>query len=683
MTLGPKLEFNPSTVYTTPPTVGWVDISAYVDWSIGVDIKTGRADESSQVTPSTLSLTLVNLDGRFTPGNVSSPYYPEISVPLWIRYTSLDAALSITQVEFTGLVDSWTPDLTGPNSDRSTVITASDVLARMAKFRQIHSPLHEEILLDGPIAFYPMDDGAAGATSFADQSGQLQPPLQVLSIGATGTLDPAGTDGPPGTGSKAPNFTPDLTQVQSAFNTNGLGKYLLTNLTNGLTVGNGHAYTIEWWMKINQDGANSTYNGYRYRYPGMMLFESPLSSSGSQYGGYYDTSFGLLPPDPQPAPYYDYGDGAMTLLLGTNAFGGNMPIGYSGALNVGVWYHFACVSDGGTTSSSAKFYMNGHFMGCTGTTGTPLTYDPPPATVRDLTYLVLAGLPLYGGALLDGSVSYAALYETALTQPRLLEHYIAGRNGFYGESIRNRAVRVLKYAGLGDQSASAAMEVTNTPVINQAPATALSLIHDLEVTEQGLFFIDPSGLPTFWNRSHRYTSAVLTLDSTPGSGNIGNGDVQPILDDQRLINDVTTTTGVSTSFRAVDAASVTANGTYQQAITTVGASPTNADETSRWIVSNHSTALVRIPQIKVDILTQSSMRAAVMAAKLWDRIQFTNLPAGYVFGDMVIEGIQRHYGIDSQVITFTVAPNIASVAPYVIGVAGSDEVDTSANRLGF
>lgn len=678
MTMIGKVEYNTSTTYTQPPVANWVDLSTWLRWNLGVTVTRGRTDEASAVTPSRLTLVLDNVDGRFTPGNTSSPLYPTITVPCWIRFTLVDASLGISSVRFTGLVDSWKPDVAGANSAKVVNVSASDVLQHLSRFRDLRSTLHEEVLQDVPIAFYPMDDGD-DALSFADQSGNLQPPLQILSIGATGSISPGGTDGPPATGAKAPNFTPDLVQGVSNLPRNGHGKYLLTNLSNGLTVGNGHPYTIEWWMKLNQQAANPSYNnGTLYVFPGLTLLESPASNLSSRYGGIYQTAFGLIPPDPGAQSMY--GDGHMILQLGTSVFGTQPPNGQSGALNPGIWYHFACVSDGGSTTSSAKFFMNGHFMGCTGVTYPPDTLPAPPAGVRDLTYMVLAGLPVFGGDLLDGSVAYAALYESALSQPRLLSHYLAGRNGFHGETLRTRLVRLLNYAGLGDQTANANVEESLVPVIPQGNGKALSLVNQLEVTEQGMFFIDAAGLPAFYNRSHRYVSPLLTLDATE----IANADLQPILDDQRLLNDVTTTTGLGTKSRATDGASILTKGYYQRDVATVAASPTNGDETSRWIINGRSQALLRWPSIRVDLLTQPTIRAAVLAAKPLDRLTLSNLPAEYVFGTTAIEGWSEAWGVEEQAMVFNVTPNVAPPATvYTIGVAGSDEVDTSSARLGF
>jgi hypothetical protein len=59
-----------------PSTITWTDISPYLDLVKGVVINRGAADERSETQPGTATLSLENQDGRFTPGNSSSPYYP-------------------------------------------------------------------------------------------------------------------------------------------------------------------------------------------------------------------------------------------------------------------------------------------------------------------------------------------------------------------------------------------------------------------------------------------------------------------------------------------------------------------------------------------------------------------------------------------------------------------------------
>ncbi|WP_416983560.1 LamG-like jellyroll fold domain-containing protein [Streptomyces sp. T028] len=62
-----------------PATIAWTDITTYVDDQVtGVTITRGASDELSETQPGTATLRLDNEDGRFTPGNSASPYYPYV-----------------------------------------------------------------------------------------------------------------------------------------------------------------------------------------------------------------------------------------------------------------------------------------------------------------------------------------------------------------------------------------------------------------------------------------------------------------------------------------------------------------------------------------------------------------------------------------------------------------------------
>ena len=62
-----------------PATITWTDISQYVDGIVnGITVSRGASDELSETQPGTATLRLDNADGRFTPGNAASPYYPYV-----------------------------------------------------------------------------------------------------------------------------------------------------------------------------------------------------------------------------------------------------------------------------------------------------------------------------------------------------------------------------------------------------------------------------------------------------------------------------------------------------------------------------------------------------------------------------------------------------------------------------
>lgn len=76
-----------------PWTIAWTDISQYVDMVRGVSISRGASDEVSDIQPGTMTLALDNSDGRFTPGNPSSPYFPYVRRNSPIRAAVTTAAV--------------------------------------------------------------------------------------------------------------------------------------------------------------------------------------------------------------------------------------------------------------------------------------------------------------------------------------------------------------------------------------------------------------------------------------------------------------------------------------------------------------------------------------------------------------------------------------------------------------
>lgn len=675
-----KIEFNPDRIFTDPSDLvsDWIDISGWVDWIKGVDETVGGQDESSQVSPSKIVFYLDNTDGRFLPENTAGAYYPNFVEPLWCRFSIVDPGNGIDVVRFTGIIHDILPDYVGPNAHRQVQITASNQMRRMQKFRTIASFLQEEVMLDKPIAYYPMDDGR-DAVSFADQSGNSQPPLQVYGIGALGTIDPGGADGPPATGQTAPDFKPVYPQLAAGYQTQG--KYLRTVLSKPLTIGAGHPYTIEWWMKLNDYGASdSSDNSFRY-YPGVNTIPP---SSGGLIGGYYTTP-NHTESNVSGGPSVYWEGGQVNLYDGDN-LSTSQSHGFGGHMVPGIWYHFAVVSDGSSplTSDSGKYYQNGHLQQCKGTG----SMDPPTLTVQNCAEWFLGGLPALGTGLLSGSLAHFALYDTELSQERLLEHYIAGRTGFAGEELCARAGRIVGYSGNPGYNSSNPIgpDFPRQPVVAQDGAKALDLLNQLEVTEQGRFFIDALGNPQFYDRSHRYTSTVLTLSAAPGTGDVSPGGLQPVRDDQRFLNDVKTTTGIGTVYRAINQASITNDGIYDAAITTVGASPTNADETARLVLASRSVKQSRYPSVTVDLtgrVTNTALTNAVLAAGIWDRIAITGVVTGFAVPEVVIEGWSAKWAAEEKSVTFNLTPNIPQPQVYKVGVAGSDEVTTSAARLGF
>lgn len=78
MLMSPLVDVAFATAPLDPAPV-WTDITRYCDVGATITISPrGRADERSQIQPALCAFTVDNSDGRFTPNNASSPYYPGV-----------------------------------------------------------------------------------------------------------------------------------------------------------------------------------------------------------------------------------------------------------------------------------------------------------------------------------------------------------------------------------------------------------------------------------------------------------------------------------------------------------------------------------------------------------------------------------------------------------------------------
>ena len=101
MTFNPIIEINPSGT--------WTDISSYVYYRDSIKITSGQQDETAQTQAGSLTFTLNNRDGRFSPRNPLSPYYGVIGRNTPVR-VSMDSPTSYAWMTGAGSATISTPD---------------------------------------------------------------------------------------------------------------------------------------------------------------------------------------------------------------------------------------------------------------------------------------------------------------------------------------------------------------------------------------------------------------------------------------------------------------------------------------------------------------------------------------------------------------------------------------------
>jgi hypothetical protein len=579
------------------PSPVWVDVTQWWRSNSPISITRGRQDHLGEVQPSKLTLTLENSDGRFTPGNVNSPYYPNIKKGRKIRVSQIH---DITRTRFTGYVDEW-PVAWADASTKvaDATITASSRMARLGRGVELLSIIEEEYLSDGPAVYYTMGD-AAGSTQAGNKSTTDRPPLSFAGAGANPVFGDAvgpSTDG------------------MTAVSLSG-GKYLQAVFPQSIVTAADTTFTMECFFLTSATNKD--------------LVRLDLSTGTGEASVLAVTSAGKLRAAAAPNL------GANTYLLDSAA-----------SVNDGLTHHALIretISGGNLT---ATLYLDGTQVGTATTAYTAFGS-------RDR---LAAGGGGFGT--ITGTLAHVAVTSgtTELTAARVEAHSDAGLNGFSGESSGVRIRRLALYAGVPEGELDIATGLS-TSIVNQITngKTALALMTDVVTTEGGVLFDSTDGLLTFHARSHRYaTASALTLSGSGGEILA----IEPRLDDQGLLNDMTASRDGGVTVRAVDQASIDDYGLYRESITLLTTSDSEVRDAANWKVFTGSTPLVKIPQAATD-LTQAgtAQQTAILAREIGDRITLANLPAQAPAEsmDFFIEGYTEQITAALYQIAFNLSP---------------------------
>lgn len=101
-----KIAFDSNPLDSSP---AWTDVSDYVDAI--PSIRRGRATEVGRFEAGRATVVLENKDGRFTPGNIRSPYYDKLLPMKKIQIYAVYSA--VTYYLFTGYIVAWPPTWQG------------------------------------------------------------------------------------------------------------------------------------------------------------------------------------------------------------------------------------------------------------------------------------------------------------------------------------------------------------------------------------------------------------------------------------------------------------------------------------------------------------------------------------------------------------------------------------------
>ncbi len=452
----------------------WTNITSFVEWKEGAKVTRGRTYETEQIQPGTLSLTLNNADGRFTPGNTASPYYPNVKSNRRIRVRA--TWNSITYALFDGYIDSW-PVAWDNGVWAKAQVAATDRLKLLAR-RELRSMLEEETLatLD-PYAYFPLTESSEATTaSDISVNKHRQAIKRVVGSGAGDVAFGSG-----------PAVVDDVPSARFSRTTTANGRVLYSRFPSQAVTG----WSVSGWFAFPH--TSQTLWNLRELGGGIGVIDASLF-----YIDVGNENFeGAIGPLPRSK------DRTLRFIMDPQPIGGVTDTAtFPGIANDTTMHHVVCTAQFVSgTSWETRIYVDGFLA------GGPNTVQPSTGAWDTIDELWIGGSST---AVSEAAVGHVALFDYALnaTQVQLL---MDGSLYYPDDLAGARIQRLLSYDGIVSVNADVGKvtlgrQVTTGQKIDSACA-------QVAATEGGVFFIGADGTPTFHDREHR--SASINLAPNP------------------------------------------------------------------------------------------------------------------------------------------------------------------------
>lgn len=593
-------------------TPSWTDVTAYLHFPAGVSISHGRQDEMAQVGTGTSAFVLDNTDGRFTPGNPASPYYPNVKLRRKVRISWRDPNVGTGPYtdRFVGYVDDWdTSHPYGSSLFAACRVSASDRVKRLSAVPGLLSHIEQEFMADHPVAYWPLGDNNPVTPRESIGNYPRVSPMVIRHSGGGGTLAWNGT-GPANDGLTAPIFTP-------------------ASASDG------------YWLSADSAGFS----------PSMTATAECAVNTTSATGRILALTYGLWYADVVLSAGYaqvriNYGSPPVAAVTTSTAY-----------LADGNTHHVAI----SVQAAQTVLYVDGAAV-ATAVLAQAVNWSQ-----------VRAAGDGENGILFGCTIAHIAVYDGLLSAARILEHAKAVLNGCSQDTPGGRIARYAGWVGVptGELNLAAGDEPAVGPVdtTGKSPWAAMQLV---ATTEGGVLFVNRSGMLTLTARSARFnTSSAMTL--SVASEQVGPG-IRPLCNDARVIN-VAAVSCLGFETVVTDATSVADFGEYRASITTAHVSTVAVQSYAAWLVAKYKDPATRIEDLSIDLQTDSVSLASALALEIGSRITVTGLPSAFPAStmDVIVEGWREDISPDSWDLALSTSPADLTVY-WQLGVAGRTEL---------
>ncbi|WP_155054593.1 carbohydrate binding domain-containing protein [Streptomyces blattellae] len=507
-----------------------------------------------------------------------------------VDFTTLDGAQ--IHPRYFGMVTQWPVEWKGLYS--TATITCTDVFTWASLAKQLKPMLVQEVLLDQPIAYYPLSepDGSASAGDLAGTQGVGS--LTVIQAGAGGTLTFGAGTGPAGAGTATtPEFTPSSSTA---------GKYLQADLGPTVEATNGPwRVRIEAWFTTSTNGRVLL---------GWMASDATKRNIISLESGTGKVQF----------ERETYVGGPLTaVVLATPN------------LADGILHHILL------HEAEGKVFVDG------------VEYALSTLPTDDMRILQIGGFQ--NSRLWSGTIAHVALYLRPATSAELVGHYTTGSTAHVGETADDRLARLASYAGLTVTTQGTTFDA----MASQAELGKSALEHQREVerTESGkLLASRASAALLFQSRDLRYNPVpAISL----AYGDLETDGVKYADDDQKMVNDVTASRVGGATQRVISQASIDTYGPKPRDLELYKNTDNAASDAANWLVSRYADPPSEIRQVPVEAYSMPlATYRALLNADVSTVLALTSLPdqAPASTATSTIEGYTERIGLRQHHLDF-------------------------------
>lgn len=571
MTFTIKVEIAFNAGFRTPAVDRvWTDVTAWTEGN-PLSIGYGRADEMAAVDANTLTgLTLDNRDGRFTPDNTSSPYYPNVTLGRPIRVTATAGA--VTSVRFTGYIDEWALGWSGGSvATPVATVTATSRLGRLG----LNSPKivvrTAEERVAGASDIWALNDstGAEGAAKVAANSA-TNPTLGSLI--PSGPVSLQGTPGPGGPG--------DLVAGSLG------GQLKSANIMPAAQLD--QAMAVAFWIRPAVD----------------PVYASQTVRLGARQDG---IAFVL-----------ETGLSQTVGLILNNVLYTFWPA-YLTPLTIGVGYHFLIKAVRlSPTSWETTIWRDGVIVAGPSANTYPAGSAPSDSTLT-------LGDEFFAGGISDVSVYTGAAAAALDTTTAGYLADSAAAAGYLGQSTSQRIALLARWANVPAAEQALGSSTVLMDSIKDTGERAAVLMRQAEDTEAGVLYDDRHGRLTLASRGARYNKAAdLTIDA---SLDLLGSDLPPRFNRQGLVNNVSGKGSDEVEFFYSDEASREEYGDADASVNAAAQSPDEALMIASSIVNSHARPRFGVPSATLNVSDWSGANlTALLGLDIGSLVTVTNAP---------------------------------------------------------